>query len=397
VIEKADILICGGGIIGLTVARELLRKGFENIVIIDKENHLGEHASGRNSGVLHAGIYYAPDSLKARFCLKGNFMMREYCKERDISLLESGKVIVAKNEEEIPVLEELFQRSLKNGARAELIDESRLKTIEPFAKTLGLALHSPDTAVVDPGKILVTIEADLVSTRKVKILKGVEFSGLKEKNEIITKNGNITYDLFINAAGAYSDRIAHSFGAGLNYKLVPFKGTYKKLKENKSYLVRGNIYPVPDMGNPFLGVHFTKALDGTVYVGPTAIPAFGRENYGILEGLSFEFMEILCRDILLFISNPEFRSVTYSEPRKYLSGYFFNIVKDMLENLDIRDIEPSRKVGIRPQLVDWKNKELVMDFEVLRAENSIHILNAVSPAFTSAMAFAEFVVEKYLY
>jgi L-2-hydroxyglutarate oxidase LhgO len=397
VIEKADILICGGGIIGLTIARELLRKGFENIVIIDKENHLGEHASGRNSGVLHAGIYYAPDSLKARFCLKGNFMMREYCKERDISLLESGKVIVAKNEEEIPVLEELFQRSLKNGARAELIDESRLKTIEPFAKTLGLALHSPDTAVVDPGKILVTIEADLVSTRKVKILKGVEFSGLKEKNEIITKNGNITYDLFINAAGAYSDRIAHFFGAGLNYKLIPFKGTYKKLKENKSYLVRGNIYPVPDMGNPFLGVHFTKALDGTVYVGPTAIPAFGRENYGILEGLSFEFMEILCRDILLFISNPEFRSVTYSEPRKYLSGYFFNIVKDMLENLDIRDIEPSRKVGIRPQLVDWKNKELVMDFEVLRAENSIHILNAVSPAFTSAMAFAEFVVEKYLY
>jgi L-2-hydroxyglutarate oxidase LhgO len=392
---KADVLLCGGGIIGQTIARELLKKGYENIIVIEKERELGEHASGRNSGVLHAGIYYTPDSLKAGLCLKGNIMMKKYCREKNIAVLETGKVIVAKHEGEIPGLKELFHRAIKNGATAELVDEIKLKTIEPYAKTCQIALYSPDTAVVASGEVLKNLENDIVSSGKARILKGFKFKGLKNNNEAITNNGNIKFDLFINAAGAYSDKVAHSFNSGLNYRVLPFKGTYRKLKQNKSYLVKGNLYPVPYMKAPFLGVHFTKAVDGNVYIGPTAFPAFGRENYGILNGIGTEIIDIIYRDFVLFFMSPEFRSIALEEPKKYSSKFFFNEVKDLLENLDINDIEHSPKVGIRPQLIDWENKKLVMDFVILRSENSIHVLNAVSPAFTSALAFAEYVVEKY--
>lgn len=395
-VDKADALICGGGIIGLTIARELLKKGYENIVILEKEKELGKHASGRNSGVLHAGIYYTPESLKARFCLSGNFMMKEYCREKNIPVLETGKVIVTRDKEEIPMLKELYRRALKNGARVKLIDEAQLGVIEPYAKTCGLALFSPDTAVTDPQKVLENIEKDLISSEKVKIFKGFEFKGLKQNSKISTNNGDITFDLFINAAGAYSDKIAHIFGAGLNYRVLPFRGTYKKLKKEKSYLVNGNIYPVPDIRNPLLGVHLTRATDGTVYAGPTAIPAFGRENYGILKGLDREVFEILYRDMVLFLKNSDFRKIALTEPKKYIQRFFFEEVRGLVKNLNLQDIESSFKVGIRPQLVDWENKKLVTDFVVLKLENSVHILNAVSPGFTGSMAFAKFVVEQYI-
>ncbi len=394
--DKADVLICGGGIIGLTIAKELLNKGYENIVILEKEKALGEHASGRNSGVLHAGIYYAPDSLKAQFCLKGNFLMKKYCREKDIPVLETGKVIVAKNKKEIPLLKELHKRAFKNGARSELVDEKQLKTIEPYAKTCGLALYSLDTAVINPKRVLANMEMDLISSGEVKILKGYEFRGLKGDDKVVTNSGSIKYNLFINAAGSYSDTVAHIFEAGQNYRIIPFKGTYRKLNKAKSYLVKGNIYPVPDISNPFLGVHFTRAVDGTVYIGPTAIPAFGRENYGILKGIDREVFKILSRNLVLFFNNCKFRKVSLKEPRKYSSGFFFREVKDLVENLNPEDIEPSSKVGIRPQLVDWGRKELVMDFVVLKSEIFVHILNTVSPGFTSSMAFAEFLAEKYL-
>jgi L-2-hydroxyglutarate oxidase LhgO len=394
--EKANILICGSGIVGLTIARELLNRGYRNIAIIEKEKTLGAHASGRNSGVLHAGIYYTSDSLKAQFCHKGNLMMREYCRDNNIPVLETGKVIVTKIKEEIELLEELHQRALKNGARAELIDETQLKTIEPYAKTVGRALYSPDTAVINPSMILEALEKDLISSGQVKMWKSVSFEGLKSDDEIITGNGPIKFGLFINAAGAYSDKIAHVFGLGLKYKILPFKGTYKKLKKEKSYLVKGNIYPVPDIRNPFLGVHFTRTFDGTVYVGPTAIPAFDREHYGIVRGMGSEAFQIFGRDVVLFFKNPGFRTVTLTEPKKYISRFFFREVAHLIENLDRKDIQKGGKVGIRPQLVDWENKRLVTDFIVLKSGSSIHILNAVSPGFTGSMAFAEFIVEKYL-
>jgi L-2-hydroxyglutarate oxidase LhgO len=395
-VNKADVLICGGGIIGLTVAREFLKRGLENIVVIEKEKDIGEHASGRNSGILHAGIYYTPDSLKAKLCLKGNMLMKEYCREKNISVFETGKVIVTKNEEEIPALKELHHRALKNGSKVDLIGEKQLKNIEPYARTYQLALFSPLTAIVDPLKIMENLENDLISTGKVSVLKGIEFKALKDNCEIITNAGNIRFNFFINSAGSYSDKIAHSFGIGTQYKILPFKGTYRKLRRERSYLVKGNIYPVPDIRNPFLGVHLTKTADATVYIGPTAIPALGRENYGLLKGIDREVLQILYRDLVLFLRNDKFRKVALTEPKKYKADSVFADIKEMVEDLRMEDIEPSNKIGIRPQLVDWDSKELVMDFVVLRHENSIHVLNVISPGFTGSMAFAEFLTDKYL-
>jgi len=307
------ILICGAGITGLSIARELLNKGFCDITIIEKEKTLGKHASGRNSGVLHAGIYYTPDSLKAQCCLKGNRLMKQYCKEKGLTLIESGKVIVTKKESELSTLEELYRRAKLNGALVEIIDEKALKEIEPYAKTCKKALFSPETVIINPDEILNSLEAEL-SDRGVKILKGV---------------------------------------------------------------------------------HFTKIHDGTVYVGPTATPAFGRENYGIFDDIGFETLKILYRDFSLFISNEKFRNTAFTEVRKYFKKKFYEDVKDMIEGVGIEDLLPSNKAGIRPQLIDVNKKELVMDFLVIKDSNTIHILNAISPAFTSAFAFAEFIIKEY--
>lgn len=393
---KATVLICGGGIIGLTIARELLKQGCENIIIIEKENELGKHASGRNSGVLHAGIYYPHESLKAKSCINGNLLMRRYCKERGLPILETGKVIVAKNENEVQTLRGLYQGAIKNGAKVELIDEKQLKEIEPHARTHGIALYSHYTAVVDPKTILKSIQTDITSSGKAKLLTNTEFRRLKGRNTVITNSGEVKFDLFINAAGAYSDKVAHAFGVGLNYKLIPFKGIYKRLKNEKSCLVKGNIYPVPDTRNPFLGVHFTKDIKGNVNIGPTAIPALGRENYGILKGMDLEAIDILYREAILFIMNPQFRKVAITEPRKYIFKYFFENARELVNDLRPEDVMSSEKAGIRPQLVDWKKKGLVMDFLVIKDGDSIHILNTVSPAFTSSMSFSEFVVKEYV-
>lgn len=395
-VEEAQILICGGGIIGLTIAKRLIETGHDGIVIIEKEKELGMHASGRNSGILHAGIYYSSDSLKAKFSLDGNFLMKEYCKKNNLPVLEAGKVVVAKNEEETGVLGELYERGKKNGAKVELVDEARLKMLEPYAKTHKMALYSYYTAAVDPKKILNCLYKELISSGKVNILTGSSFTGLKGTNTALTTYGPMKFKTFINAAGAYSDKVARSFGMDTNYKLIPFKGTYKKLNPRKSFMVKGNIYPVPNIKNPFLGVHLSRSVDGDVYIGPTAIPALGRENYEIFGGLDIEVIEILYREGILFLTNPEFRNIALEEVRKYQSKYFFKDVQSLIKDITPDDIEVSSKVGIRPQLVDWKKKELVMDFVVIKEDGNIHILNAISPAFTCSMSFAGFIVDKYL-
>ncbi|GLI52686.1 L-2-hydroxyglutarate oxidase [Thermodesulfovibrio yellowstonii] len=388
------IIICGAGITGLSLARELVSQGIRDITIIEKEASLGRHASGRNSGVLHAGIYYTPDSLKARFCLRGNLLMRQYCKDRNLTLIESGKVIVTKRESEIPVLHELYKRAKANGAEVELIDEKTLKEIEPYAKTCKQALYSPLTAVINPKEILESLERELGSLG-VRVEKGVVLKGIRE-SRLFTNKGELAYELFINAAGAHADRIAHLFGLAKQYRIVPFKGLYKKLRKEKSHLVRGNIYPVPDIKNPFLGIHFTKVHDGTVYVGPTATPALGRENYGLLDDLGIETLKILWRDFSLLLGNEKFRNTALTEIKKYRKANFYRDIKDMIEGVETADLLPSKKVGIRPQLIDIERKELVMDFLVIKDTNTLHILNAISPAFTSAFAFAEYVVKDYI-
>ena len=395
ILDKAEILIVGAGIIGLTIARELVLRGRDGIVIIEKEPELGRHASGRNSGVLHAGIYYAPDSLKAKSCLNGNFLMRDFCREKGLPLLESGKAIVARTPEELPVLDELYRRATANGAKVDIIDERQLSEIEPSARTIGRALFSHYTAVVDPKAVLQSLLEELKESGRVMIHFDCRLTGLQGSSRAVTSKGDISYHRFVNAAGAYCDKVAGLFDIGSRFRLIPFKGIYRQLRRDTSCRVNGNIYPVPDIRNPFLGVHFTRSVHGNIYLGPTAIPAFGRENYGLLAGIDAEGFGILMEDLIMFLSNPQFRSVALTEPKKYIPSCFIRDAARLVKELRPEDVEPSAKVGIRPQLVDWETKQLVMDFLVIADGPSVHILNPISPAFTSSMDLAQGIVRNH--
>ncbi len=394
-VRPADVLIVGAGIVGLTLARELLARGRENVVILEKETDLGRHASGRNSGVLHAGIYYSPDSLKARSCLRGNFLMREYCKAKGLPLLEKGKVIVARTEAELPALDELHRRAVANGAKVEFLDEKQLEDVEPSARTVGRALFSHYTAAVDPQLVLRSLRSDLEATGRVRLLLGCELLGRAGPGRVRTSQGEISYGRLVNAAGAHCDRVARHFGLAQEYRLIPFKGMYRKLRAGASFPLNGNIYPVPDVRNPFLGIHFSRSVSGDVYLGPTAIPALGRENYGLVAGADAGGLRILAEDAVLFLANPRFREVALVEPRKYIPAFFNRDARRLVKSFDASLFERARKVGIRPQLVDWRTKELVMDFLVESRDETVHVLNPISPAFTSSMDLARTIADQH--
>ncbi len=388
---ETQIVIVGAGIIGLTVARELLQRGCDSILILEKESKIGLHASGRNSGILHAGVYYTPDSLKARSCLNGNILMKEYCYLKNLSIIETGKLIVTKSEKELATLQELARRARLNGADIEVVDEKTAKEIEPCAKTIKYALWVKNTAAVNPQEILNSLLEDLLFTGKVSINFNCFFVDTKNSKTIITNRGPVAFEYFINTAGSYCDRVAHKFGLAKNYRILPFKGIYWKLKKSSPLFekIRGNIYPVPDLKNPFLGVHFSRSCAGEVYVGPTAIPAFGREHYGILKGIDSEAPRILLDNAILFLKHRQFTSVALTEPLKYFKSCFYKDASHLVEGLEMNHLEFSSKVGIRPQLIDIKRKFLEMDFIVEQDGNSIHVLNPISPAFTASMDLAQ--------
>ncbi len=388
---EAQVVIVGAGIVGLTVARELLQRGCEKILILEKESKPGLHASGRNSGILHAGVYYTPDSLKARSCLNGNILMKEYCHSKGLSIIETGKLIVTKDEHELDTLRELARRAQLNGADIELVDEKTAREIEPCAKTVKYALWVKNTAAVNPQEILNSLLKELLSSGKVSINFNCPFLDIKNSKTAITNQGLVTFEYFINTAGSYCDQVAHKFGLAKNYRIVPFKGIYWKLKKSSPLFekIRGNIYPVPDIKNPFLGVHFSRSCSGEVYVGPTAIPALGREHYGILNGIDREAPRILLDNVTLFINHKQFTAIALTEPLKYFKFCFYRDASRLVEKLEMNHLEFSSKVGIRPQLINTKRKSLEMDFIVERDGNSIHVLNPISPAFTASMDLAQ--------
>lgn len=394
--DQCQVLIVGAGITGLTIAREFVNRGIENILILEKEHSLGLHASGRNSGVLHAGMYYTPDTLKAKYCVEGNRLMKAFCREKGLTLNETGKVILAPGPSEFEVLYELKHRADLCGARVSLIDGKRLRELEPHAAICKEALFSPDTAVIRPMEILKALEKELTQSTRVTIYYETAFKGLAGECEAQTSRGVIKFEKFINAAGSYADHIAHQFGLAREYKILPFKGTYKKLVHNKNFLVRGNIYPVPDLRTPFLGIHLTRSADDEILVGPTAMPAFGRENYRVFEGWGRETLAILLRDSVLMLKNHTFRQIAMTEPRKYLKRFVLKEARRLVPELGIHDLAEADHVGIRPQLIHWPTKMLVMDFIVLRDGNSLHILNPISPAFTTSLAFAKDMVATLL-
>lgn len=391
-----DYLIIGSGIIGLAIARSLKRADpHAQILIIDKEKEEAYHASSRNSGVLHAGFYYTADSLKAKFTVEGNRALKSYCRGKNIPVNECGKLVVAQNEEELAKLYELEQRGKKNGSNVTIIDEARAREIEPNVRTFKKALYSPDTASVHPKQVCHSLKEDLL---KEDVHFNFQTQYLSHQGQMIkTTQGEFTADKVINCGGLYADTIAQSFGFGKRYTMIPFKGLYLKYTKNTTD-IKINIYPVPNLKNPFLGVHFTKTVAGEIKIGPTAIPALWRENYNFSSGFQMkEFFNIGFYETRLFSTNAfGFRHLALEEIRKYNKRYFVSLAEKMVQHIDPEGFTEYTKPGIRAQLLDKTTLNLVQDFVVEGDKNSIHILNAVSPAFTCSFPFAEFVVKNHI-
>jgi len=386
----------GGGIVGLSILREMVKRHPDlTFTLLEKEDAPGRHASGRNSGVLHAGFYYSPESLKARFTVEGNRLMTQYCLERGIAINRCGKVVVAKDEDDLKTLAELERRGRANGVNLKIVDEKELADIEPNAKTFGRAIYSPTTSSVNPLDVVNAVSAQLAAKNNVKFLFSERFVSRFGDNAVVTGKQKIEYGRLINTAGLYADKVAHAFGAGRRYTLVPFKGLYMEYKDPG--LLRKHVYPVPDIKNPFLGVHFTVTADGKVKAGPTATPALWRENYAGLAGFNAgEMGDIMLRQARMFLQNSfGFRQIALQEIKKYMRGNFTAQAATLVKKIDISKFGDYIRPGIRAQLFDTRDMKLVMDFVVEHdgRSRSTHVLNAVSPAFTCAFTFASYVVD----
>lgn len=391
--STTDFLIIGGGIIGLAIARELrcLYPG-QSITVLEKEREPGVHASGRNSGVLHAGFYYTADSLKARFCRDGNREWTDYCLQHELPINRCGKVVVTRNEQELQTLDELRRRGEKNGVELHTLDEKQLAEIEPRARTFSRALYSPATASIDPKATNQHLFRQLQDS-------GVQFRfdsayRSRQETDIRTSGGNINAGYVINAAGLHADRVARDFGFSQNYSILPFKGLY--LYANNSLRLNTSIYPVPDLKNPFLGVHFTVTADGKTKLGPTAIPAFWREHYRGMQRFNLkECLDVIRLETDLLLRNTfGFRDLALHEMTKYYKPRLVALASHLVDSLQPSQFTTWGRAGIRAQLMNLKTRQLEMDFRCEGDEHSMHILNAVSPAYTCAFPFARHVVNE---
>jgi L-2-hydroxyglutarate oxidase len=389
-----DFLVIGGGIIGINIARGLKKRyPGSKVTLIEKEDECGLHASGRNSGVLHAGFYYTPDSLKAKFTRLGNQSLTEYCESKKIPLNKCGKLVVAKDHGDHEYLDELIRRGKENGIKLDELNEKEARQIEPRVKTHLRALFSPTTSTVDPGRVMKAMQDD-GAKEGIEIRCGVQYIG-KRNNTVFTSGEAYEAGYVINAAGLYADKIARDYGFSKNHRIMPFKGLYL-YSDEPAGAIRTNIYPVPDLKNPFLGVHFTVTADGRAKIGPTAIPALWREQYGGLGRFKLpEFMEIMAQTFgLLASSRFDFLKLAANEVLKYSKTRMVSLAGTLAHGVKAENYQKWGKPGIRAQLVNITTRKLEMDFVIEGDNKSMHVLNAVSPGFTCGIPFSEYVCDQ---
>lgn len=394
--KEYDQIIIGAGIVGISLGLALLeRNPNRKVLIIDKEDKPGVHASGRNSGVLHAGFYYSPDSLKAKFCRLGNLELRQFCKENNLQILETGKVVVCQDKKDVVRLEELYRRGIANQVNIEILDSKDLEKIEPAAQTVDKFIWSPTTAVGNP-KVVINKLAEKFTKSGGSFSFNTQVKLIEKDNEVLVMTKHETYSAksIINSAGAYAADLAKQVNIGAEYLCLPFLGAYRKsklLSVNPKRLV----YPVPNPVNPFLGVHTTITLNNEIKIGPTAFPVIGKEQYKLTDGFNLkELAEFFTSTTTLLKSNSvDLLSLAKEEALKLFTKPLLKRIRKLSNSLDSNTDWVKYPSGIRAQIINTKTKGIEMDYIVKSDKNVVHILNAVSPGWTSAIPFARWVVE----
>jgi 2-hydroxyglutarate dehydrogenase len=392
---ECDIAVVGGGIVGLATARELAaRHPDARIVLLEREPRLAGHQTTHSSGVIHAGIYYRPGSLKARLCVSGSRELYQYCAERNIPTRRSGKVIVATREAELTRLEELARRAAANGVEgAELLDAKGLAEIEPHVRGLA-ALHSPATGVVDFGQVAAALAEDARS-RGATLHTGYQVMGSEPTARGLTLRhggGTTLAGSAVFCAGAWADRLAVAAGAPAEPRIVPFRGAFYALAPQRAALVRGNVYPVPDPELPFLGVHLTRALDDTVHAGPSALMVGARDAYRLARVRPRDLREALGWPGTWRMIRQNL-GATFAELRRAASRRALAAeLRRFVPAVEARDLRFAF-AGVRGQAID-RNGALVDDFVISRTERAVHVRNAPSPAATSCLPLARLIADE---
>ena len=392
---ECDVVVVGAGIVGLATARELaLRHDGLRVVVLERESRIAAHQSGRTSGVIHAGIYYRPGSLKARLCVAGARELYSYCERHGIRTLKSGKVIVATGENELAALDELERRGRQNevpGLRR--IGGDELREIEPHATGIA-ALHSPETGVVDFAQVAASFAADLErrSGRVATGCAGLSLSPQGAGIAIAHAAGTTKAAAAICCAGAWSDRLAAACGAPAEPRIVPFRGAYLRLRPERRELVRGNIYPVPDPELPFLGMHLTRRIDGEVLIGPSALLVGARDAYRLERVSPRDLADTLTWPGTWRLLRDHWRTAVGELGPAASRKAFVGELRRFIPELRAADVRPG-PAGVRAQAVA-RDGSLVDDFVVHRTERALHVRNAPSPAATSSLALARLIADE---
>lgn len=393
--DQADVLVVGGGLVGLSTAMFLKQMQPRlSISLIEKDTVVASQQSGHNSGVLHAGIYYEPGSLKAKFCVEGNRALSNLCERFDIPLVRCGKVIVANTDQEKDRLERLHDRGTDNGVQGlRLVSRRELREIEPHVDG-SKALYAPESAIIDFGKVA-EVYAGIFQNAGGNLHLGTRFISATQENgrhRVITSQGEFDTKLIINCAGLHADLVAAETGNRSDLRVIPFRGEYFQLREDRRSLVNGLVYPVPDPALPFLGVHFTPRIDGTVEAGPSAILATKREGYKRSDFSLGEFMSTLSFPgfWLLIARNigPGISEINQTMRKSVFVKGLQRLIPEIQED----DLEPGGS-GVRAQAVD-KRGRMIDDFHIEESTGAIHVLNAPSPAATSSLMIGKYIASK---
>ncbi len=389
------IVVIGGGIVGLATAWHLRSQTGWQVTVLEKESRLAEHQTGRNSGVLHSGIYYKPGSLKAINCREGKLAMEAFCEEEGIPFERCGKVIVAVEQSELPALERIHERGLANGVQCERIGPERLSELEPHVRGVA-AIHVPESGIVDYRAVCERL-ALRIREAGHEVRTGTRVLAIRERSGrrvVETSQGEFEADMLINCGGLHCDRLARLDGHRPTAQIVPFRGEYYELKPSAEHLCRTLIYPVPDPSFPFLGVHFTKMISGGVECGPNAVLAFAREGY--------RFSTVSLRDLLETLGYRGFRTIALKHWKTGLGemwrslskAAFVRSLQRLVPEITAGDIVAA-PAGVRAQAVRPEGV-MVDDFEIVEAEGAVHVLNAPSPAATASLNIGRLVSEKAL-